>query len=526
MGYIQKAERIRNKIKRYTTESVIVNLLNRLHQKVDNELLKTPWVTFLAMDWALELTPNINARNATQDDIQTILQEIWGLQSLALNIKKESGVRLPLRSFFISQLRFQIPKENKLVFLVRLLFVLTNYGNSQFFHDRFKTCTNVELDDFILFSLWLDHCFSQCNIKSLSYQQLVIHLYPSFTLENIASMMKLVGGSIIEMKEMAQNRAKPLKPEGYFAEPLLVEKPLLLLPDAIISTYIDIVSTGVSEFVMRTFKFHDHQKFRDKFTKSFERYIDDLLSTHTLEYLTENDIDSFYKANNITGKKVDFIIKDEGKSIFIDAKGVEPTTKILATDSHKIIKDKLKDNLMKGIEQAVDCAKALKGSNFNITDKINDRYIIIVTHQDFYLGSGLHLIDYLGDEHSAKMLEMCDEVVPVKNIHFCCIYNFERIISICKNNNSKLYEFLDFCFSQQESIETQTFEMGQNIQAYSICNNIEGDFPITSPQVIEYYKRLHKKLLDKVERSNKYWARGEAAIPEFIKKVNELRGAI
>lgn len=524
MGYIQKAERIRNKIKRYTTDSMIVNLLNRLHQKVDNELLKTPWVTFLALDWALELTPNVNARHATQDDIQTILQEIWALQSLALNIKKEKGVRLPLRPFLISQLRFQIPKENKLVFLVRLFFILTSYGNSQFFYDRFKVYANVELDDFIVFSLWLEHCFSQCNIKSLSYEQLVVHLYPSFTIENIKSMVKLVGGSIIEMKDMAKNRAGPLKVEGYFAEPLLVEKPLLLLPDAIISTYIDIVSTGVSEFVMRTFKSHNHQKFRDKFTKSFERYIDDLLSTHSLEYLTENDIESFYKANNITGKIVDFIVKDKGKSIFIDAKGVEPTTKILATDSHKIIKDKLKDNLMKGIEQAIDCASKLKHSNLDVTEKINDRYIIIVTHQDFYLGSGLHLIDYLGDEHSAKMLKMCDGFVPVKNIHFCCIYNFERIISMCENNSSKLYEFLDFCSSQQERIENQTFEMGQNIQAYSICNNIKGDFPITSPQVIEHYKKLSKKLLDKVERSNKYWARGEAAIPEFIQKVNELRG--
>lgn len=117
--------------------------------------------------------------------------------------------------------------------------------------------------------------------------------------------------------------------EEYFSEPLLLEKPILILPEGISTAHPYVASIGLSEFVLRTLKTADSRGFRDKFTKEFEEYLAYVFDAYGFETTREEQLKAVYRDNKIQGKVVDFLHQRNGTSIFIDAKGVEPNQKYL-----------------------------------------------------------------------------------------------------------------------------------------------------------------------------------------------------
>lgn len=531
MSFSQDTQKIRKAIKRYTKESVVQHLLTRLHTVYPGEpqAIGRPWTVCLMLEWTLELEPNRGAVPATERDVWNILNKIWALQGKATKFSDEDNVWLSLRAFFLTQLRFQTNQIVHNYFLVRLYSIMCNEGASRTFRDSFKAQTGIELEDFFVLSVFFFSLFYSSKKSVIKYEEFLPKLSPAYPVAEIKQYLSLVGANFQQLQELTKSRRGETRRDGdvraeeYFAEPLLLEKPILLLPEGISTAHPYIASIGLSEFVLRTLKIADSRGFRDKFTKEFEDYLAYVFDVYGFDTTREEQLNAVYRANKVQGKVVDFLHQRNGSSIFIDAKGVEPNQKILVTDQNNIIKDKLRDTHLKGIKQAGECADKLSEIEYADLADFDHRYALIVTHQDFYLGNGVKLASYLGEEYRQRIDEAVADRIPLKNIHFCCIADLEGILALCKETDTEISEFLDFCAVEEEAPETAKFEMRQHIQAYAESKAAEKTSPIGSDRLVESYQYLTSELAEKMSMSREYWNQGLAKAPEFLQQLSIVK---
>lgn len=533
MSFSRDAHKIRNSITRYTKESVVQHLLTRLHTVYPDEpqAIGRPWIVCLMLEWTLELEPIKGAIPANEKDVRNILNKIWALQGEAIKFAAEDNVWLSLRAFLLTQLRFQTNKIVHNYFLVRLFSIMCNEGASRSFQNNFKAQTDIDLEDFFVLSVFFFSIFYSSKKPVIKYEEFLPKLTPAYPVAVLKQYLSLVGANFEQLQQLMKRRKGETRGDGdvraeeYFSEPLLLEKPILILPQGISTAHPYIASIGLSEFVLRTLKTADSRGFRDKFTKEFENYLAYVFDANNFEMTKEDELKVFYRDNKIQGKVVDFLHQRNGTSIFIDAKGVEPNKKILVTDKSNIIKDKLRDTHLKGIKQAAECAAKLSGVGFGNLADFDNRYALIVTHQDFYLGNGVKLASYLGDEYRQRIDEAVAGNIPLKNVHFCCVADLEGILALCNETETEISDFLDFCNIAEEAPETSKFEMRQHIQAYAEKLASEKSSPIGSDRLIENYKYLTSELADKMSKSQQYWGEGSVKIPiyfQHLRKIKEL----
>ncbi|WP_455168461.1 GapS1 family protein [Alkalimarinus alittae] len=518
MAFNKKADEIRIQIQRYTTESLVNELLIKLHTKHENESkgYGMPWVLCLMLDWTLELTPQKNASPATDEDVYRILNKIWALQDNAMKLATSQNTYLTLRPFLLSQLMFQKDQIAHLFFMVRLFSIMCDKNSSSFFNDKFKEITGLELREYFVFAWYLNSVFINQSASYIPYSELIIKLYPAFSLEKISKLLKLVGATPDQLKNEIQlwRSQNPLKPAEYFTEPLTIKSPILLLPNGFSTPHTYVATIGISEFVIRELK---SESFRNKFTKAYEEYIADLFNQFNYSVTREKDINIFYKEQYVTGKVIDFLDLNGGKTVLIDAKGVEPHQKILISDSPRIIKDKLKDSYIKAIEQASECAALLDIHGYPGIQKYEERYAVIVTHQDFYLGNASKLVGYLGDEYKDKITGVIKNKIPLGNIHFVCVEDLEGVLGLCDEKNTYLHHFLDFCSQQNRSPETQKFDVRQHIISYAQSIGSSYSSPVGSPRLLKDNNYLVSYLIGLMKESETYWRMGgEQKIKEFM----------
>ncbi|EPW6542201.1 GapS1 family protein [Vibrio vulnificus] len=530
MSFEQEAYRIRRSIQRYTTESVVQHLLSRLHTdfgKGADQARSAPWVTCLALDWTLELEPESYATKASKEDVGRILNKIWSLQSVASNLDEAENIWLSLRAFLLPQLLFQQDQRLHLYFFTRLYTIMCSEGASASFKNNFKQEVGVELQDFFVFSLHFAAMFLEKSSSFISYSDLVCRLHPAFDIDAIRKMLKALGANPRGMRQIAQEqRAKrgELRAVEYFSEPMLISRPLLLLTNGVSSVHSYIATIGISEFVLRTLKRADAQGFKKKFGSAFEDYVAELLASYDKDVVREVMLKEFYQLKGISNnaKVADFLIQEGGKCIFVDAKAIEPNERILVTDSPRMVKDRLKGTIIHAIDQTGKCSEILEENRYAPLPEKKNRYSLIITHQDFYMGNAKKLAEYLGIEFENRVYEALHDQILIENSHFCCITSFESILDVCNQAGTQLSHFLDYCAEKDKQKATARFDMRQHINEYGKLHNVDRSNPLGSEKLISDFNELYEDLMDKIKSSQRHWSKGIAKVPEFLAKKAQI----
>lgn len=529
MNTYEKALNIRKKLKRFTRESVINELLKRLHEKPNqgNYAYGMPWVICLMLDWAIELQPASYARKISDKEAYNILDEIWKLQNEALAIDGEKNIFLTLRPFFIQQLMFQRDQITHLYFMVRLYSILCGKKSSGSFENEFFKITGVNLEKFFSFAWILNSIFIGQKNRHIKYSELIIKLFPAFTIDEIFKLLRLVGATIDELHTITSNFREKNKfnIRECFSEPSTINRPIMLFNYGFTSPHSYIATIGISELVMRILK-QNYPDFKNKFTRAYEEYIADLFSQFSYPIVREEKLKEFYKQHRIQGKVVDFLSVENGKNIFIDAKGIEPTEKILVTNSPEIIKDRLKSSFIKAIEQACECCSLLETHHYQYSVSIENRYAIIVTHQDFYLGDACRLVEYLGKDYEHKILKHNNGKILLENIFFICTEDFEAILGLCDETGFPLHEFLDFCVSENRKVYTQKFITRQHIEAFAKKIGSIHNSPIGCIRLLKANDEIYNKVNKIFKMSNNYWKGGHQQLLEINQYVNFLNNLL
>ncbi|SEL87489.1 hypothetical protein SAMN05216262_12817 [Colwellia chukchiensis] len=513
MSFEDKVIKIREKIKSFTHESLVSYFIRYLHYKPDNEhsAERRPWIAFLALEWALELTPRSNPKIASDKQAQQILEDIWNIQSDASDITNNKNFRMVLRKMIIPQLRFQTHPIQHLYFLFRFYSMLMQPSASSLPKEDFNRITGIEFERFLLFSALLQLVFTWNHSPVIKYQELVEYMCPYFSFRELKKLLNLVGGNVYEIESLIKQKRllnRTIRRDEYFEEPFLIQKPVLIIPDGITTPHSTVLSIGISEFILRILKQADPSRFKDKFTSSFERYLEELLIEFKHRFFTETNIKSIYKENKLEGKVVDFIVIEKDKTLLIDAKGAEPKSRVLITDNPRILRDQIRDIHLKGVEQVSQCIQLLDSVKNDSIKEYENRHALIVTHQNYYIGDCCDLLEYLLPEHSQKLKKTINNMLPPENIHFCAIEDLEGIVHICNEANTSMCDFLSFCAKEQKFPETRKFDMHQHILEFAAMHKLGNTSPIGSTASKDAKDKIFEGLIDMMKGNQTYWNKG------------------
>ncbi|MBU1620878.1 MAG: hypothetical protein KJ556_10910 [Gammaproteobacteria bacterium] len=529
MSYENKARRIRADLSKYTTASVVNELLNALHDKtpIEHEGMRRAWLLCLALDWTLELQPTQEAIKIDRASMDKILNKIWNLQSYASDISAES-YELPLRAMMIQQLEFQRPKSEHLLFMFRLHNILFRSGKTETLVQDFESITGLKLIDYFALAIWTHHIFINKQTSVIPYENIIEELYPGYSIDQLSKFFKNLGGTLPELKRLYEKPSdRKLFKYEYFCEPASLKRPFLFLPKGLSTPHSYVLSKGVCEFVLRRLKSSDPERFKNKFTVAFEEYVSDILKNLNPSIMRETEIQAIYASKNVSGKCVDFLLHEGNNIILIDAKCAEPQPNVLSSDNPLHIADRIKANMLKGVQQVGETIKNLEKLDYANLPDIDHRYSVIVTHQDFYIRNLSKLTAYLGEDKSMKYNDSTSGSINQEKLMFISIDHFEAIAIICKAANRSISDFISFVVDAEKSHITECFAMIQYIEKYAKSVGVKRSFRESS-HLRSSLESGRENLGHALNTSKNYWRNknSDEGIRAFIRAYYELKSEL
>ena len=283
---------------------------------------------------------------------------------------------------------------------------------------------------------------------------------------------------------------------------------------------------GICESLVRIFIRLD-QNNRNTFTKCFEEYIAQIHQEHNVHAFRENELQDFYKQKSASNRRVvDFLILENDTNIFIDAKGVDPTNPILSATTRYDISRRVKNHHVKAIRQIIDTVDVLQSNNFNEIVDLNSRFGLVVTHQDFFLGTGERILTFLPDDLKCELNQLAQNKILFSHIHFMTVEQYEKINCIISETKSSLSDF--FCYIEQCEVDPKERKMvmEQYIESFSVLCYGEYNIPNGSPSLIKEKDRLFGIALEAMEQNKRYWksigGKGDRGIFQFIRMRERL----
>jgi len=509
MGFDKEARKIREQIKKYSAHSLINNLLDYLAQPSQalGEVGKRPWVALLVLEWTFELTKECGEKIATKRDVLTILNQLWKIQHIPANLDDNRPLEVVLRALIIPQLKIQKPEHYYRLAFVRTYVIIKKYTVSTKLESKFSEIFGLSLDEYVRIALFLmiTMISDSSGLVRLSYSAIVGALMDQYNLRSITRTLHILGIDLATMTQtLKQDHDRYIRDNEYFQDSIFYRKPFLLLEEGLVSPHCSATSRGVAESLINHFIRLDDQ-LRTEFTKAFEHYLGELFTNHQLKFLSEVELLKFYKKQKVSDKVADFVIFEDTGIIAIDAKGVEPRSDTVTTTKKYNLTRRLRDHHLKGIEQAVITLKNLVLQNHSSLHPQLPRYAIVVTHQDFFVGTGFHFKNYIDDLSWQRLEELSEGIIDLGNIHFLSIGHIETLLKLRQQHPNCLIDFLAYASKCAADTSTMAFEVEQYIARYSTEVLGEDGFPACGDELLASFQALCEEVIDDIESTRKFW---------------------
>ncbi|OVZ81474.1 GapS1 family protein [Yersinia kristensenii] len=519
--YVLELNSIKRKLNRYSDISFLLRMhqhLGTFRNKQHGVILNLPWCCFLALKWKFSANP-VNNKEMSNREFVDIVNRVYRLQEYAISFYKDKQIFLSMRRIMIPQMLFQSGWKMDINSLARQ-YIWFCQMDKEYYRAIFKKITGFSLDDFYKISSYLSViCYANDNSDSgsLHLNAIVIHLLPKFGLETIFLYLKFVSLRFDEVRGFMQShKYDDNRKSEYFEDTPLISKPIILIDEKLIFLSKKILNVSLSNMIPNLLKAHHGTKFKEKFGKLMEKYVGDLLADLNVELLTEDDIHREYRKNNIKGKVVDFIIRYDNSSVFIDSKAIEPDKVIKTTDYAKTLKDRLKNSFTKGIIQGQECASKL--SLLGYGNNLENDSLIIVTHKDHHIPTGKMIGDLI-DEQLFDMIETKYGEVKIKKerIYYITVDDLEDLIYISKEKGITITEIINKCVKDDSNKSGEKASFNMHINSY-----FKSGIP-DREDIIKHREYLINESIEYARDANQVWdGLANDYIPAYIQLRRQL----
>jgi len=289
------------------------------------------------------------------------------------------------------------------------------------FRKSFKDKCGISIQEFIELAIMLMTRFimeKQISVTTTWFRAVADNYEPG----TIQRFLDLLAGDI----EFLKNKVSREEPSDrkisyeYYEQTPLRNAPLLKHSAQYYPFSRELLARSMETFAYDTLRAENPNAFMNKFGPIFEQYVGSAISNMGISFFKEDDLKELLPGN---GKVIDYLLLDGDSSIFIDAKGVEMSYLGMVSHRAEVIKHQTRGSIIKGIEQGFECARRLNG-----IDKLKnipvgkEKYLIIVTFKDLYIGNGRVFYSYEKDALD-KLVAKYKNIppIPFENM-YCLLY--------------------------------------------------------------------------------------------------------
>ncbi|MDO9618017.1 MAG: hypothetical protein Q7J43_10095 [Pseudomonas sp.] len=463
--------KIQETIRRYDALSILSAALNYLYTPTKDRMeqaSKQPWLIMLLIKWVF-LDPLANSplgRPAiAQKEMLDLLQKVIDLTDSGSMPNEYDDVRLFMRALAFQQFFHQT--ESGLFDIARQELIFAKVPENHYFKVRFLEGTGVSIHNFLRLAFAL--IATTTKHGPVIQRSTLFELCPPFTPMAVDAFLRSISVDIYEL----HHDLKAADKEGRHPNEYLQQTPFLKFPLVKVSSEYWCISPHVLErslghFIYDYLKRADVDSFNNPFGKSFERYVGDWLRRSGLPSANESELNRVLMGQ---GKVVDFMVADGDSNVLIDAKGVEMAHRGMTALQRGEVRRATQTSLIKAFEQGHEVAArvALLAGEHPVVRQRSTTYLLAVTYKELYIGNGLTLEAVVGSTALEKIRTKYDDqyLIPIENIYFLTIHEFEVLMRLVENGKIGLVEALERAKSADAVRMTQKFNFELHINEWS-----------------------------------------------------------
>ena len=486
---MQKAKkRLRKEIRQFDPGKIVDACIKQQRYLPWFSLLLIKW-TFLDGRWDKAL-PNKPFNSTT---LGRLMNRMHKLNNLARSPRQYDHSYLFMRHLAFQQLWLQEETEDK-VRLARQIFLFGNLQDDHTFKRDFKQNSGIEIDHFIELSLCLMGRFIWNNQADNVAESWFDSLQASYPSETVKKFLSHISGDINRVKthlEQDTGANRDISYEIYEQSPLM-RYPLLKDNDKYYVYSIILLLHSLQSFIYDTLKAKSPNAFVNKFGKIFEEYVARGIDYMGLPYKHEHSLQKTLDG----GKAVDFIVVDDNCNILIDAKGVEMNQLGMVDHRPKVILNRTKTSVMKGIQQGTEVAHKLKdNSQIDGLQTGCQNFLLVVTYKDFYVGNGKTFYEAIGRERVDQIRAEYDaSQLPYENMYFISVDDFDYLVRLVHDGQCGLAEAIKTIREADREPSKSTFLFRQGLKTHF------GNGQMQMPEYLEdEFKKIMNTLYEKLK---------------------------
>lgn len=446
----------------YSAVSIVEAALRILWMPVPNaidRLRLAPWQTLLLVKWALEdpAIASYNAPSITQRDFDALRQRLWSIWEWA-DVQRATG-HLFMRQLLHAQIDFQRAPTFSFMRQAALIGRLPKaHILRQKFGELFSMSPEVYID--LAFSLHAGILDGKRCLSTSWFSP----LQPYYGATTITSFLSLFSRDLPGLRRaLRREHGQKAKPSELFEFPVLKQFPLLLRPDGLYECWHPMVlSRGLEDFVHRRFA-TSWPSYTEKYSPVFESYVLELLDESGMRYAGEDELRQIAGAAASVPEAALFL---GGCNVFVEAKmGLFPDA-LFVEETPEHLRNRTKA-IRKAIKQGWSISASLRASQ-----PFADRYrraaqdfLIVVTNRELNLSRGdLFASMCAGAEAIQYPSPESQQYLPLSNVHFCSIDDFERLIGMVRARTIDLAAFLHEVVTANADPGTAGYYIGDHLK--------------------------------------------------------------
>lgn len=429
------------KLRMYSATSVVEVALRRLSlpfASLVDELKSFPWLTLLLVKWALR-DGNINirvGRRISEQEFEHLLQLTWDLHDAGYGARPISNVFLMMRGLIPAQLEFQRPGTWG---FLRWPALLARQPQGHRARRLFTEEFGVEPADFADLGLALHGAFLD---QPLSVRREWFSPLRGAYGSAIDRFLDSVSRDLLALRaELQSDQALKNRGRHELVEfPYLKRFPIVRLRDGSLKCWHPTVFVrGMEEIVHLRLGAHG-ANYSEQFSKLFEQYVVELLTQARCRMVTEaQQWEAFGRAS----AAVEAILPFDGCTVFVEAKLGLFGEEVLHTDSEEAVHAKTKA-LREAARKAVKVIDAMARTPeaFIGCPATSENFLLVVTNRELYVRGGEQLERLYPDGQHVLDTPEAEKLVPLSNIFYVAIDEFERLMGCVEADTIRLPEFL------------------------------------------------------------------------------------
>lgn len=442
--YSQKLAMVTNVIGKYTRISVFELSMKYLATKRSGnneklEIKNAPWLVFLLIKISSQEDGVLKMNEA---DFVRVINLLFKLQDYLFKPTFEN-VLMSFRPLINQQIWIGGGERDSLMTLVRQCKIL---GGKEKYEVASRKVIGVGVTSFLI--IWL-YIFLQMadrkdgHICELNMVDLLFRLKGCVSIDEVINFFGYFG---IRYKDLP-GYFEPFKQksegtfEDYFYDTPLKRKPFLVSGTHVWVFNCDLVFSSFPYMLVDIMKVAN---LKGDLGRDVEVYIGECLAKTSKIVHSESDIKNIYREFLIpleANKFPDFAV-EESDIVFVESKAVEQTDWLKVNTDPVLLKEVIKEHLLKALVQCEMCAARLKNTS-RYADK--NFKAIVVTHGDFGFITAANIENITGINLGDYVREQCgvELVIPLEKVIYMTITDFEALATGLASGGVELSELID-----------------------------------------------------------------------------------